>query len=61
MEDKNLNMEKLTEDELEKVAGGMSRPQYMRVQCSCGTINNVDVSKSSFTCTKCGKTNHIVG
>lgn len=55
-------VEKLDDLELEEVVGGKSaRAQMMNIACSCGTVNSVDVSKSSFTCKSCGKNNKISG
>ena len=62
MENKNIEMKMLNEDELEMVIGGRDiRTQMMQIQCSCGMINLVDISKNSYKCKKCNKVNSIDG
>lgn len=59
----------LSDDDLNDVTGGTggrskkvkSGSQLMKVQCTCGTINIIDVSKSSFECIHCKKLNRIDG
>ena len=62
MENKYFEMETLSEDELALITGGTDiRPQLMQMQCTCGTINLVDITKNSYTCKKCHKINRIDG
>lgn len=51
----------LTDDELENVAGGIRRSQLMKIQCMCGTINDVNILESQWICSKCKKMNRIDG
>ena len=50
----------LTMDELVDVAGGRNK-MLMRGVCQCGALNDVDLNKDEFTCSKCGKLNRIMG
>lgn len=72
MSDKMNN--ELSMEELESVSGGRIivgetkrnvgagvRDNIMPIFCSCGYINNVDISKNSFKCSKCGKVQAISG
>lgn len=67
----NMNKE-LSMEELEAVTGGAAKagqtmrnigakPYIMDIFCSCGTVNHVDVNKSSFKCVGCGKVQAING
>ena len=51
----------LSDDELENVSGGRGGMQLMKIQCSCGAINSVDVSRSEFVCYHCGKKHELKG
>ena len=51
----------LTDDELKMVAGGRGGMQLMKIQCSCGAINSVDVSRGEYVCYKCGKKHELIG
>jgi len=54
--------ELLSEDELELAAAGRGVAQYMDIACpACGTINKVDISKDTATCSKCKKKIEIFG
>ena len=61
MENKDLKMMALSDDDLDGVVGGMDLRNMMEIQCTCGTVNMVDISKSSYICKKCKKINHIDG
>lgn len=61
MENKDLKMMALSDDDLDGVVGGTDLRNMMEIQCTCGTVNMVDISKPSYVCKKCKKINHIDG
>lgn len=61
MDNNDKKTVELQDDALDAVTGGAGLKNMMRIQCECGTINLVDISKSSYMCKHCTKINHIDG
>ena len=61
LNDKKFSVEKLSDDELEAVSGGAGQAQLMQIQCECGAVNLVDISRSSYMCKNCKKVKRIDG
>ena len=56
-DDMELESERLTDDELENITGGISRPgQYMNMSCpNCGKVFSANVMLDVVKCPSCNK------